>query len=247
MARDWPASDVVNRALRQQREDAMAHERRVFGIKRAHAIRMTLVGVVVLFGLLVVPQMLGCTPIEKTVGTINSGEKGPAITSGVGGVLNDVDFNVRLADNKGIGAYTASNNKTFVSRQPSQTDSGTINTNGFTYASAASFDSLVATFAQGESTSPRITTTYPDGTVEVVEPNTILVSVLTSMSITGFNTEIPAVLEAYGKLLDRDVVALQAMEETERIIFIQEIKSKEAVYGKLLETVAIALKLIPVP
>jgi DNA integrity scanning protein DisA with diadenylate cyclase activity len=64
------------------------------------------------------------------------------------------------------------------------------------------------------------------------------VALLEYAKITGYNNQTAAVLDSYAELLDRDLERLKAMEETERVIYIQEIKSREAVYGKMLESAA---------
>ena len=199
--------------------------------------------IVPLFLCLVLPSC--ATPVGDTVAKSVVTAERVERQSNVGAELRD-DGEVFTAANDKGHSYAFLNKIGLTNYQQTPFDVSGLTGIGMLAGATASFESATFTFKHYQITNGEMTPA-PEG-LRAEEPRPKAgewIALLESAQITGYNNEIAGVLEKYGALLDRDLARLQAMEESEREIFIQEIKSREAIYGKFLETAAQFSGLVP--
>jgi hypothetical protein len=197
---------------------------------------------------LTVGALSGCaTPIESTVSSITAQEDLADIQSNVGATIRDDGNTLAAANDKGH-SYSYLNTRGLTNLQQIPFDVSAIVGAGMMAGATANFETAEFRFVHRQTTDG----TPEPQTIEVEDENGEMVlreveappapgqwvALLEYAKITGYNNQTAAVLDSYAELLDRDLERLKAMEETERVIYIQEIKSREAVYGKMLESAA---------
>lgn len=192
-------------------------------------------------GLMAPLGLIACTPVARTVTLNESDINAATASSSTQATLRD-DGTVLTTTGQGDINYAALNSNGTYTKQSTPIGSASIGPAGIF---ASDPKTTAADEIRVEYTTVQIPTVFYDenGDPYTREGVFTTTAVPSLVLIRGFNTDASPALRELVALAEADLAKLQAMEESERLIFLEEIKQRGDLYRSVFRDAANALGL----